>query len=919
MMNAAKDLEIARLHSILDMDGLYVIRTDINGNYTYGNKTFIKTFVDSDDFIGKSGLNHIVEEDYPLAHEAVLNSLKSPGKSVQVNFRKPSLNDGILWTKWEFVAIVDDNGNPTEIQCVGFNITREKELEESHQKYQEEIKNNIEKERKQFSDIVNSIDGIVWEVNAETFEFTYVSDQAVTRLGYEIEEWYKPNFWLNHMHPDDREWAAKFCLEQTKQLRQHQFEYRFMTKDGRVVWLHDTVSVVVEKDKPVFLRGVMIDITKRKDLEKENQALVEKYTSMAQCVPGGLYQFVLQPDGTTYFSYGSSGMYNVFGMPIDEIYEDVNNAYNLIKPDYVEKVQISIQHSAQTMSEWRMEFPVIHKDGSTVWVEGHSLPKKSENGTIVWSGYFQNITDRKVKEKQLHDRNELLEKISLLSPMYISIYDDQLQSVGYTNKSLIEALGYGESKDAFIQEVRKNKLHKHHPDDKVSHDEFMCSSYQLEDGEYNTIEYRLLNSKNEWEWVQRKTAVFERDEAGKPTKFINSFIFVTDRKKVQEQIEETQERLVMAKKMAKLGTWKYHPTTDAVDLSPYLLLLFGQKASSNITLSADEFINRYVHEHDREKVRYSWFEMDENHAAQEKNSVEFRGLSDNGKPHHYYSVSQKYLHDSIIGTVQDITERVMLENDLRILNDRLEERVLERTSELLRVTEISKNIADIVSHDIKNILSGILLQSEMLAYHSAKLTPEKIADYGNNITQRVHDANHLLREMLSIRQSEEGALTVHCESVNVSELLMDIGEKNTLRAQLKEISIMYSIESMTIVSDRLLLTEAVENLLSNALKFSPQGSMILMAVKQEGEYCHIIVKDNGPGINEQEQKLLFSRFTKLSNKPTGGESSIGLGLAITKHLVEQLQGTIFCESSSGKGSSFVIQLPMRYLMNEGNN
>jgi len=720
-------------------------------------------------------------------------------------------------------------------------------------------------------------------------------------------------------HESDQEivcQALADCIKQAEKVIS--FTARIADIQGDIHWIRWEYHLISNQSNHE-IHAIGIDITAEKRFETNSLEIVDRFDRITQHLPGSIYVYVLKPDGTSYFSYCSIGMTALLGVSRELLAENAEILLRKIRSDYVRAVMESVYYSAEHITDWHIVFPVI-VHGKTVWIEGKSSPQKSPTGNTVWYGYFNDITEQKYKEDKLRDHAQLLEKLAELNPVTISIYDLVQKKTVYYSKSLLEQLGYsGDEREIIVSKIKHNPNTNIHPDDIPLMDEFISSCNSLPDSEYRELEYRVMNSHNQWEWLQRKTTIFERDSEGKPLSLFNSFTFITDRKNTENQMAETYSRLIMAKKMAKLGTWKYHPTTDAVDLSPYLLLLFGQKASSNITLSADEFINRYVHEHDREKVRYSWFEMDENHAAQEKNSVEFRGLSDNGKPHHYYSVSQKYLHDCIIGTVQDITERVMLENDLRILNDRLEERVLERTSELLRVTEISKNIADIVSHDIKNILSGILLQSEMLAYHSAKLTPEKIADYGNNITQRVHDANHLLREMLSIRQSEEGALTVHCESVNVSELLMDIGEKNTLRAQLKEISIMYSIESMTIVSDRLLLTEAVENLLSNALKFSPQGSMILMAVKQEGEYCHIIVKDNGPGINEQEQKLLFSRFTKLSNKPTGGESSIGLGLAITKHLVEQLQGTIFCESSSGKGSSFTIQLPMKYLMNEGNN
>jgi PAS domain S-box-containing protein len=116
--------------------------------------------------------------------------------------------------------------------------------------------------------LVNSIDGIVWEADAQTFAFSFVSPQAERMLGYPLARWTsEPTFWKDHIHPDDREWATNFCINATRAKRPHDFEYRMVAADGRIVWLHDVVTVVVEHDQPVRLRGLMLDISERKQGE----------------------------------------------------------------------------------------------------------------------------------------------------------------------------------------------------------------------------------------------------------------------------------------------------------------------------------------------------------------------------------------------------------------------------------------------------------------------------------------------------------------------------------------------------------------------------------------------------------------------------------------------------------------------------
>jgi PAS domain S-box-containing protein len=125
-----------------------------------------------------------------------------------------------------------------------------------------------------FRDLVNSVEGIVWEADATTFQFSFVSDQAERILGYPVERWLsEPTFWKDHLHPDDRDWAVRFCAQATAENRGHDFEYRMIAADGRVVWLRDLVTVVVEGGRATQLRGVMVDITDRKHAEA---ALLER-------------------------------------------------------------------------------------------------------------------------------------------------------------------------------------------------------------------------------------------------------------------------------------------------------------------------------------------------------------------------------------------------------------------------------------------------------------------------------------------------------------------------------------------------------------------------------------------------------------------------------------------------------------------
>jgi PAS domain S-box-containing protein len=138
--------------------------------------------------------------------------------------------------------------------------------------------------------LMNSVDGIVWEADAQTLVFTFVSEQAERILGYPIDRWMNdPDFWATHIFDEDRTWAVNYCAQSTAKGKSHQFEYRMIAADGRILWIRDIVAVIMENGKPARLSGIMVDITEQKLLENSlkekelsQQKLITEITILAQ-------------------------------------------------------------------------------------------------------------------------------------------------------------------------------------------------------------------------------------------------------------------------------------------------------------------------------------------------------------------------------------------------------------------------------------------------------------------------------------------------------------------------------------------------------------------------------------------------------------------------------------------------------------
>lgn len=127
----------------------------------------------------------------------------------------------------------------------------------------------LKKSRERFRKLTESVKAILWVYNAAEDRWEYVAPQAKEILGYAPEDWDNLDFWADKLHPDDREWAVDYCLSCAEEGREHEFEYRFRTASGEYIWLKDAVRVEMKDGEPVKLRGLMLDITERKEHEEK--------------------------------------------------------------------------------------------------------------------------------------------------------------------------------------------------------------------------------------------------------------------------------------------------------------------------------------------------------------------------------------------------------------------------------------------------------------------------------------------------------------------------------------------------------------------------------------------------------------------------------------------------------------------------
>jgi signal transduction histidine kinase len=245
-------------------------------------------------------------------------------------------------------------------------------------------------------------------------------------------------------------------------------------------------------------------------------------------------------------------------------------------------------------------------------------------------------------------------------------------------------------------------------------------------------------------------------------------------------------------------------------------------------------------------------------------------------------------------------------------NQQLVEQQKHLVDQLSKANAAKDRFLGMCAHDLRNPLSSIRGLAELMVEDAiGPLSAEQ-----KEIVQTIHGASQsmlqLVNELLDVATIEAGHLKLAKEPTSIVEIVersvhlsnIEAAKKNT-RIELVKID----IEPVVDV-DRNKIRQVVDNLISNAVKYSPRGSVITVHIHSNEMVAGFAVRDSGPGIPESERHKLFKDFGRLSAQPTGGEKSTGLGLAICRKIVEAHDGTISVENMSGRGCEFVVHLPL---------
>jgi len=545
-----------------------------------------------------------------------------------------------------------------------------------------------------------------------------------------------------------------------------------------------------------------------------------------------------------------------------------------------------------------LEFEMVRKDGSILPVILNATAITDSDGNYVMSrSTIFDITERKRVEEALQESGMHYRQIVDLSQDMIVIH--QQGKIVFINEAGVKLSG-ASSPD---QIIGRSVLEFVPPSRKKIAQERMQSS--LAEGEKSPVYEQKLRrfDGTEIDIDVRGMPIHYRGEEA--IQFVARDI--TERKQAEEALRKSEAGLKEAQRVGRLGSWDWDAVTDTITWSEEYYRIYG--------FDPNQRPPGYV-EHLKAYTPESAARLD---AAVKKNmetgeayALDLELVRADG-PSHWITARSETKRDAngqivgLRGTAQDITERKRAEEEIRKLNQELEQRVIDRTAQLEAANKELEAFAYSVSHDLRAPLRHIDGFIEMLQKRTKTTLDDQSRHYMAVITDSVHKMGTLIDDLLSF--SRMGRNEMFKSQVDLDELVRDVIQESRPEAEGRDIQ--WEISPLPwVTGDRAMLRAVLVNLVSNALKFTRPRKMARIEIgcerKNETEAV-IFVRDNGVGFDMNYASKLFGVFQRLHRQEDF--EGTGIGLANVHRIVGRHGGRTWAEGEIDHGATFYISLP----------
>ena len=690
------------------------------------------------------------------------------------------------------------------------------------------------------------------------------------------------------------------------------YECKFKTRSGKEIDVMISSVVITIKGESCLL-STLVDITGRKKME---EGLLKFKMSLEHSDDA---VFITDKEGV--IEYANNAFTKIYGYETEEV---IGKTPRVIKSGLVpDSDYAGFWQKLLADKTVINEIPNRRKDGRIITVEGSNSSILDDNGEVIgFLGIHRDITDRKKAEliqrvifnisasvltaKSIEEYISLIrEQLAALmdtTNFYAAFYDETtgILSTPFAKDEMDEISEWPAEKSLTGFIVLNNRsllatqkdimeLHSNGVIDIIGTPPEIWIGVPLRVGENVIGAIVLQDYKDVNAFDEKSLEILE---------FVSGQIsFSIHRKKIEDALQEKQDILNEAQRIAHIGSWSANALTGIFSWTDEMFNVFG--VDHEIFVPTFISILELIHPDDRELFEHS---LRRQFKGELEKGIEFRIFTFNGSTR-FLSLSGAPAYNEngevigAIGAVQDITERVEADIKLKRYMDELKE-----------INATKDKFFSIISHDLKNPFHSINAALGILL-DDPELSPDERKTFLVGLQNTSGRAYSLLENLMLWSRNQMGQIEFAPEKIQLTEAVLATLDLVSNSSALKNISLTHDIDDNIYVSaDRNMLETVLRNLITNAIKFTPDNGTVEVKAEVEGATVEVSVKDNGVGIEEEDLSKLFKIDKAFSTKGTKNESGSGLGLILCKDFVERNGGVLSVESKVGEGSVFRFTL-----------
>jgi PAS domain S-box-containing protein len=701
--------------------------------------------------------------------------------------------------------------------------------------------------------------------------------------------------------PENRA-QAKLHLQQVIDGQAGAHEYALITKSGEKRWVHIYRQPMwsEQEQRVTHFYGVTQDITERKQAEEQLRLSEERYRIVSELISDYAYSIAVAPDGSLTAEWLTDSFRRMTGYNQPVLHGQ--GTYSLYAPEEQERAKQHFEAAVQgTRTDY--DYQIITRSGESRWVNIVRYPVWNEQGTRVIRiyGVAQDITERKLSEQALRESEERYRIVAELISDYAFCYrvnPDRTITREWTTESFQRMTGYQPTEKDVL-----GQLALYAPEEQARVQQHLEEVF---DGQAGGYDYQIITKAGEKRWlhVQRKP-IWDEGE-GRVVRFYGVAQDITERKLAEEVMRESEEKYrLMAENITDMIT-KHNLDGFYTYVSPSIVHLLGYQPDDLIGKQPREFIHP-DDLNDASRVRPTLLGSDQ---TDQRITNMFR-MRQKGGSYVWMESTTRTIREpqtgapvEIIAVSRDVSERKQMEQAM-VERERLET-ALQKEREL---GEMKTNLMRTLSHEFRTPLSIIQISVDILDRYFDRLEPARRDERLNIVRGQVRRLTEMLDDISFVVAGAIGHLRfqpIYTDLAQyVERILKDI---STATGQKHNIAYQHSGDLSRVWIDQVLITRILNNLVSNAFKYSTASREVSVNIRAEGGFAVLEVSDHGIGIPAEDVERIFEPFYRAGN--VGAIGGTGLGLNIVKECVSLHGGRITVDSRENEGTTFTVVLPI---------